>query len=354
MSRNFSQRRVTINDIARECGVSKSTVSEVINGNIRGRVRAETCSRIQSVIDKLAYRPSHHAQAMSSGHSRHLGVLLSSSAQLSFANTYFGSILSGIEHICSERNYFCTISLYDLSRLDAFITPPSLQSHSVDALFVMGEIGLENEQVSELLCSLRIPVFLLGNFFHDNFFCIDWENIYASSFTYLASIGHRNFLLPYYNESDLFYGQNELAAASQKLGLDLKGFFTADWKDIGDLSRGARLCDEVFSNSELSASTAIVANDQICSGFLQQMIKKGLQCPQDFSIVSACDTPTCEWNSLPISASGGNVFQYGINAANAAIDLLENKKKPEQVKCIKIKQPAKTKIRATSGKNMRE
>ncbi|VTU38100.1 LacI family DNA-binding transcriptional regulator [Variovorax sp. PBL-E5] len=68
-------RRVTIKDVAREAGVSPTTVSHALNA--RGQVDARTRARVEKAALKLGYRPNRHAQRLRTGEA-HMIVLLSS------------------------------------------------------------------------------------------------------------------------------------------------------------------------------------------------------------------------------------------------------------------------------------
>src|SRR5574337_1188900 len=70
-----ARRRVNISDVAREAGVSPTTVSHALNG--RGQVDLRTRKRVESAAAKLGYRPNRHAQRLRTGEA-HMIALLSS------------------------------------------------------------------------------------------------------------------------------------------------------------------------------------------------------------------------------------------------------------------------------------
>jgi DNA-binding LacI/PurR family transcriptional regulator len=81
MRQRGARERATIADVAREAGVSKTTVSIVLNGlAANGRVRAETRTRIQTAAEQLGYTPSHAAQVLRSRRTMVLALLVQSLA----------------------------------------------------------------------------------------------------------------------------------------------------------------------------------------------------------------------------------------------------------------------------------
>jgi LacI family transcriptional regulator len=65
----------TINDVAKVCGVSKATVSRVINNKADG-VGKETRLRIQQIIAEMGYRPNALAQGIATSKTKTIGVIL--------------------------------------------------------------------------------------------------------------------------------------------------------------------------------------------------------------------------------------------------------------------------------------
>jgi DNA-binding LacI/PurR family transcriptional regulator len=90
----------TIQDVAREAGVSTSTVSNVLNGR-SNRMAAETLQRVQSAIADLKYRPNTTARHLKTGHTPLIGLLVPS-----MANPMYGFIAREIEALAQERYNF--------------------------------------------------------------------------------------------------------------------------------------------------------------------------------------------------------------------------------------------------------
>ena len=335
-------KRITISDIARIGGVSKSTVSEVLNNDPKSRVNSHTFERIRKIIDDYGYTPSQQARAMSCGETRNIGLLISSSAMLGFANSFFSLILAGVEQECSRREYYCTVSVFDLTRLENFIKPHQLKRRNVDALIVAGEIASE-----ELLLSLDVPVAILGYCKHEDFYRIDRGTSALGAFRYLAEMGHTRLFLPFYSEPEREEMQLQLDQFNQNSSRKLSAVFSGCHADIGDLNRGRELCNDVFKGLYGECS-AMIANDQICCSFLQRMLETGHRCPEDFSIISRDDTPLCSWNAIPITACGGDLREYGRTAAQLLIDILEKKADPLQ-KDVRLPKPPELILRQSSG-----
>src|ERR1700685_823911 len=85
----------TIADVAREAGVSVSTVSHVINGT--RRVSPATASAVKAVIDATDYHPNVVARSLKTASTRSVGIAISA-----IANPYFTDIICSIETECAR------------------------------------------------------------------------------------------------------------------------------------------------------------------------------------------------------------------------------------------------------------
>ncbi len=88
----------TIQDVARQAGVSTSTVSNVLNGRV-DRMRSDTLGRVEAAITALRFRPSQSARQLKTGHTAMLGLLVPS-----IANPMYGAIAREIETLAQERH----------------------------------------------------------------------------------------------------------------------------------------------------------------------------------------------------------------------------------------------------------
>lgn len=88
-----SRRRVTMEDVAREAGVARGTVSRVLNG---GSASPASRSRVEAAIEKTGYRANIHARSLASGRSSVYAAVLSEPYSELFEDPTFGRMLHGI------------------------------------------------------------------------------------------------------------------------------------------------------------------------------------------------------------------------------------------------------------------
>ncbi|MDZ5457853.1 LacI family DNA-binding transcriptional regulator [Azohydromonas lata] len=139
-----ARTRITIDDVAREAGVSKATVSRVINR--RGELMSpELAARVQEAITRLGYAPSPMAQALKRGRSRLIGLVVAD-----VANPFSVAVMQGAERVCRAAGYM--LMLYNLAgdegREREAIT--ALASYQVEG-FILHTLGRERQVLDDAL-----------------------------------------------------------------------------------------------------------------------------------------------------------------------------------------------------------
>lgn len=107
----------SIRDVASQAGVSVATVSRVMN--TPEQVAIPTRAKVQAVIDRLGYSPNRHAQHLSSGQSRTIGLALPE-----FEGEVFGRLLRGADEAAAARGYQLIVTALTTRRADS--TGPAL------------------------------------------------------------------------------------------------------------------------------------------------------------------------------------------------------------------------------------
>ena len=91
--------KITINDIAKMAGVSKGTVSRVINDKIEG-VGEEVRERVKHIIDEVGYKPNQLARSIVTSKSKTIGLIIPD-----ITNPFFPKLVRGIEDFAFSKGY---------------------------------------------------------------------------------------------------------------------------------------------------------------------------------------------------------------------------------------------------------
>lgn len=182
------RRRVTIADVARDLGVTKSTVSRALNGY--PDIAETTRLRISRAAERLGYRPLAHAQAIRTGRVRSLGLVLQIDDDDS-ARPFLADFIAGVTQAASAESWTITIAtapteaevratlsrLVDEQKADGFILPRTL---------------LQDGRIDTLRAQ-NVPFILFGRTADPTgcaWYDIKGEDAMRAATTRLASLGH--------------------------------------------------------------------------------------------------------------------------------------------------------------------
>jgi len=135
--------RITINDVARAAGVSKATVSRVLNGRDEILTR-DIKERVRAVIDQLGYSPSPMAQALKRGRSRLVGLVVAD-----VANPFSVAVLRGAEKACREAGYMVMLFNLGNDHEREHEAIQALTSYQVEG-FLLHTLGRDTRSLAEL------------------------------------------------------------------------------------------------------------------------------------------------------------------------------------------------------------
>lgn len=277
----LSRHPASIRDVARIAGVSRQTVSRVINSH--PSLRPETRDRVQAVINQLGYRPNRVARALGGNRSRTIGVLASQRTQYGPA-----AAIQGIESAAQEVGYVVnTTNLVD-STPDAIREALAQQlEQMVDGIVIIAPQTPVLDELNEL--ELTIPYVLLHfrspTDPHELF--VDQLAGATAATRHLLDLGHRGIHhlagpQEWMEAQARLHGfRTELSRAGIRPPPPVFGDWTAE--------SGYRLGRQLIERPDLTAVFA--ANDQMALGLLHAVRDAGLSVPQDVSVVGFDDIP---------------------------------------------------------------
>ena len=318
---------VTLVDVAKVAGVSKSTVSDVLRKR-QGKVKVSdrTQKKIFEAVKSLNYFPTASARALSTGRSMNIGFIVSNKITFGLSNFYFSSMMKGVEEACRRRDYNCIIGEHDLATSKNFVAPQKIKTKKVDAIIICGHIEPE---VVQVFVDHGTPFILVGestDFPRESIFSIseDMACTWKISLDHLYAMGHRKI------------GIGGVSGRRGKLILDqaLEDFNHSHSEKISISQYESRVNADQFEQasesglkwcSDSNRPTAVIGHAYWCVGFLSTIFNQGYICPKDVSLVSTTDSPICKWYNPPISAVSTQLKKNGDSIANLMIDYVEDK-----------------------------
>jgi LacI family transcriptional regulator len=182
--------RPTITDVARKSGVSKTTVSVILNKSPASqRVSPETQERVRLIAEQLGYRPNWRARALSNQKTHTIGVLYTPPMPIVVRGNYEG-IMIGINEVLTQNGYH--LLFVPLSK-DPNDWESVLLDQRMDGCLVLSRV---RDPLLPLLKKGRLPVTLVNAYPNYNLPCVmadDYEGAKEST-RHLLGLGHRDIV----------------------------------------------------------------------------------------------------------------------------------------------------------------
>lgn len=275
----------TITDIARLSGVSKRTVSRVINGS--PKVGRATRERVQSVIDEMGYRPNAQARGLAARRSYLLGLIYDNPDAL-----YIDQVQRGVLSVCRELGYELVVHPCDLSSPALTAEAVGFVSRSkLDGVIILPPVS-ENNDLAGALASAHAPYVRLASIALDTADRVVISNersAVAAMAEYLVSLGHRR--IGYITGPE---GRKSTRERFEGFCDALQRHGCAPHGEM--IVRGAYTFESGIEGARALLSlatrpTAIFAsNDEMAAGVIQTAKEMGVNVPEDLSVAGFDDS----------------------------------------------------------------
>ncbi|MFM6996680.1 MAG: LacI family DNA-binding transcriptional regulator [Limnohabitans sp.] len=320
--------RATLGMVAKQAGVSPSTVSRILNGT--ARVSEDKQKLVRQVIDELGFRPDPTARGLAGGRTMSIGVLTQF-----IDSPFYGEALRGIEDVLHQAHYAPLFVSGHWNQEEERARLDLLQDRKIDGIIVLTG-KLDDATLVEL--AQQLPVVVTGRQLSaPNLFSIDFDNREGAGLAvrHLHAQGHQDvaFISGPLDHPD---AEQRLAGyraelARRDMRQDDRLVVFGDFQEAG----GFRAMNQLLA-SQVNFSAVIAANDQMAYGARLALHRAGLRVPDDVSLVGFDDLPHSAFTLPPLTTVRQSVYEIGRLAAQAMIELLGKTTPPTQVVAAEI------------------
>lgn len=322
--------RPTQVDVARRAGVSRATVSYVLNGKVNklSSIPDETRQRVLDAIKELGYEPDVQAQALRSGKSKTIALLIPD-----LQNPHFCEFATGVEETARAAGYHILLSSTTLTNEYGVEILKDLARRRVDGLIIASAFILENEEAQDTLNRIikrGFPIVDMGDFYELDTVSADYREATKEVVSHLLSLGHRRIGLVYgvgvreHGLDRLEPYQESLVASGITYDPDL---IVECGPTIEDGYQGASQLLKLANRP----TAIIVVNDLLAMGTLRAAADLGLRVPNDVSVVGYDDIPMANYLVPRLTTVTKNAYAGGQKAFELLIARIHNPELPRQV-----------------------
>jgi LacI family transcriptional regulator len=293
-------------------------------------------------IEELGYEPDARAQALRSGSTKTIALIIPD-----LRNPHFCELATGIEEAARAAGYHLLLSSTTLNDEYAVEIFKDLSRRRFDGLILASSFILESEEAQATLDQVRqrgLPIVELSENYGVDSVGVDYREATREVMSYLLSLGHRRIGLIY------GVGGHELAedrrqpyqAGLEAAGIPMdEGLMLECGPTIEDGYQAAKKLLELPSRP-----TAIIAiNDLLCIGAVRAAADMGLSMPKDLSLVGYDDIPMANYLVPRLTTVTKDTHASGKIAFETLMKRMQNSDLPRQ----KIQTTARLIIRESTG-----
>ncbi|WP_185840130.1 LacI family DNA-binding transcriptional regulator [Vibrio cholerae] len=314
----------TINDVCKLAGVSKATVSRVLNET--GQVKAQTREAVLAAMQQLGYQPNSLAQALATNTTNSIGLVLPH-----FESSYFGSILFEAEQGAQKAGKKLLVVNSKNSEQGEKEAVATLATQRCDAILLYSR-HLSEVQLLELQQQYPSPLVILNRrLSHPQLhsFGLDQTQIAQLAMQHLLNLGHRHIACitsPLVSET----GKIRYHVYQQALyehGIELNSSLVIEGDNT--LLGGYQAMQQLLQQG-ISMTAVFACNDDMALGAMRAMHEHGIHVPKQVSLIGIDNEPAAAFAIPSLSSVSLPIGELTQQAISLAVEIANKKPQDAQ------------------------
>lgn len=324
---------ITIGQIAEMAGVSKSTVSRVLNCS--GYVREDTRKKIEAIMEEYHYSPSASAQNLSRRETNTIGIIVPE-----LDNTFFTEVLAGVAELADEKNFTmivcntgndgekenAALSMMEQQRVRGVIFTPAI-----------GYSDAESEEAIRLrLKNLNVSVVLVDREIQN----AQWDGVYYENFQsgYLAT---KHLIQSGKKKIGIITGDMELKHAQDRyqgyvqamedyhLPIEEKYIYKGDYTAQTSYEITRRMMD-----TQDFPEALVLSNNLTSLGYIKAIRELGKELDQEIKVVGIDHIPILDTIGYQYNCVTRDTKEMGRAAIELLLERLENSGRQKEIRIV--------------------
>lgn len=311
--------KVTIADVAKHAGVSKSTVSRILNGNY-GQNTQETIDKVLKVIKELDYRPNMLAQGLKSMKTNVIGIILSN-----LKNPFWARVLEGVEDTCRLNGYSLMICNSNEDPLLEEELVKGFQMKQVDGIIMNPTV--KNDFLYKSLVEKQFPFVTINRkIFGLDVDLVTMDNVAGAvaGVEHLLRHGKKSIALFVYTPDNVSPRLDRIEGYKKALS---NNAMKVEDSLIHIIEEKNGLVKEtvkrILSDDQNRPDAIFSTNNMMTLEILEGIKEVGLNVPDDISLVGYDETVWSMHLNPPLTTVNQPSYEMGEIAAKRLIELIE-------------------------------
>jgi DNA-binding LacI/PurR family transcriptional regulator len=337
-----TQPDVTIDLIAKSAGVSRATVSRVMNGS--AKVSPERVKAVNKAISKYNFTPNATARRLAGGKSGLIALLMEESSEEFFLNPFWGQVVQGFSSTITEAGLHPLLLIRPKSGTEDSLFS-TLQAGQMDgiAIFSWHRPLRSFEKVLDPKLAVVFGGDLGGS---KKYPFVDVDNVKGGFIAtkHLIDIGCRNIVtitgdLKLQSGRDRLEGY-EKAITSSGLKLNEQLIIHGDYTQ----SKAEELIRQLIKK-KIKFDGVFAGNDLSAMGTINVLLQNGIQVPDKVKVVGFDDSPIASRNQPSITTIRQPIRELGAEVAQSLLAILAGEAVEDKVLDVKLIKRQSTKVK---------
>lgn len=345
-------KRVTSQDVADQAGVSRTTVSFVLNNSHLENVSEATRQRVRRIARELGYVPHAAARSLAGGKTGTLGLIVNDARVIS-VDVFVPLMLHGLYDACREQNYRL---LLETAQFDDPTRAYEQLVHAkqIDGLIVLNPMPDDRELYA--LVDSGYPVVIVDQFPHPRSILVgahDRPSMIYQATSHMLALGKERVAFIHFMpvrepELDRRYGgyRDALLDADRTVDPRLVRFASFD------AASGFAQMEELL-DSGVKIDALVAGNDTIAIGAMAAIRAAGLRVPEDIAVIGHDDIPVAQYTTPPLSTVRVPAEEIGRTCGDLVIRMLDGERIEPQIVTLRpqliVRESCGAALRARSG-----
>jgi LacI family transcriptional regulator len=318
-------KKITSFDVAEKAGVSRATVSYVLNNVEKENISDKTKMKVLEVVRELGYVPNAAGKALASKRTRNIGLVCLESH---LSHSFLLQIIGGLTKVVRKHDLRLLVDTIPDGADGSAILNLS-RTKSIDGL-VLFETREHDEELQTLIDE-NFPFVIIGEYSNGTVCSVDVDVASAArkAVEHLIELGYKkigcitNAPLIYTAASGRLHGYKtalEIAGLNYNSSLVRYGEFTAQ--------SGFDAMNDLLINNRDELTAVFVASDTVAFGAMRAIDAAGLRIPEDIAVMGYDDVPLAPFSNPPLSTVHFSGNKMGVDAGEILVELIDGKIKP--------------------------
>jgi LacI family transcriptional regulator len=319
----MAEGKLTIRQIAKLAGVSRSTVSRVLNEH--PNVSPEAREQVLQVVAETGFHPDPIARSLSSRRADIIGLVIPLAIHSLFEDPFFPRLMQGISQGCNSNDYTLTLFLFHSLEEETKLYARISRRQLLDGVIVTATRG-DDPLIPQLLAN-QVPFVMHGRHEDPRVSFVEVDNVTGAhmAVTHLVRLGRRRIALISGPSASLAAEDRTRgylnALQERRIPADESLIAHGDFTETSSFEAMQRLLpyepDAVFA-----------ASDSMALGAMRALRVAGKRVPEEVAVIGFDDMPQAATADPPLTTIRQSIQRAGVLAVEMLIDILENGAEP--------------------------